>query len=145
MFACPSHSCTLAISAWWSSALVAAVARSECFLLRLLLLGLGRNGTENWVKDSIHRNAEWRPSPSGPMRPAASGQSNRELSQKRALAPVHQRTINSLRHNDAGSFTRSFTLLMGKTIRSLLYVYTCGVAFCLRSGVVIFSVSVNRP
>ncbi len=30
MLACPSHSCTLAMSASWSSALVAAVARSEC-------------------------------------------------------------------------------------------------------------------
>ena len=28
MFACPGHSCTLAMSAWWSSALVAAVARN---------------------------------------------------------------------------------------------------------------------
>jgi len=26
----PSHSCTLAMSAWWSRALVAAVARSAC-------------------------------------------------------------------------------------------------------------------
>src|SRR5262249_14250362 len=30
MSACPSHSCTLAISAPWAKALVAAVARSEC-------------------------------------------------------------------------------------------------------------------
>jgi len=35
-----------------------------------------------------------------PMRPAASEQSIRELSQKRALAPVHRRRINSLRHKD---------------------------------------------
>jgi hypothetical protein len=35
-----------------------------------------------------------------PIRPAASEQLNRELSQVGALAPVHHRRTNSLRHND---------------------------------------------
>jgi hypothetical protein len=48
-------------------------------------------------------------SPSGRMRPATFEQSNLEFSQKRALPPVHHRRINSLRHNDGGSLTRSFT------------------------------------
>jgi hypothetical protein len=43
--------------------------------------------------------------------PAASEQSNREHSQKRALALVHHRRINSMRHNDADPLTRSFTSL----------------------------------
>ena len=38
---------------------------------------------------------------------------NCELSQKRALAPVRHRRINSLRHNDAGPLTCSFTALYG--------------------------------
>jgi hypothetical protein len=39
--------------------------------------------------------------------------SNLELSQKRALAPIHHRRINSLRHNDTGRLTRLFTALYG--------------------------------
>lgn len=46
-------------------------------------------------------------------RDATGLQGNRELSQKRALAPVHHRKIKSLRHNDAGPLTRSFTALYG--------------------------------
>lgn len=45
--------------------------------------------------------------PNGRMRQAASEQSNRELSQERALTPVHHIRINSLRHNDARPITRS--------------------------------------
>jgi hypothetical protein len=41
MLACPSHSCTLAMSAWWSRALVAAVARSEGGDLETELRGIG--------------------------------------------------------------------------------------------------------
>jgi hypothetical protein len=47
------------------------------------------------------------------IRLADSEPGNRELSQKRALAPGHLRSINSLRHNDAGPLTRSFTALNG--------------------------------
>jgi hypothetical protein len=53
-----------------------------------------------------------------PSSPAASEQSNRELSQKRALALVHHRRINSLRYNDAGPLTRSFTAQNGNVYAS---------------------------
>jgi hypothetical protein len=47
--------------------------RQAPFCCVCCLRDLGRNGTENWVKDSIHRNAEWRLStPSSRTRPSAS-------------------------------------------------------------------------
>jgi hypothetical protein len=62
-----------------------------------------------------------------PIRPAASEQSNRKLSQKRALTPGHHRRINSLRHNDPGPLTRSFyAALNGKgTRRAEHYTGNC--------------------
>jgi hypothetical protein len=49
---------------------------------------LGRNGTENWVKDSIHRNAEWvQLTHCCRMRLAASEQRNHEMADTGFGAP----------------------------------------------------------
>ena len=52
-----------------------------------------------------------------------------KLSEKRALGPVHRRRNNSLRHNDAGSLARSFTVQKnGSVYASLVADSTTGQA-----------------
>jgi hypothetical protein len=57
----------------------------------------------------------------GQTRQTASEQWNRELSQKRALAAAHRRRINSLRFNDARSFTPSVTAQDGNVSPQKLF------------------------